>query len=91
MEFLIWEAAKSGVLPSRISWGATLRVVGLGVYFLTIVIVLCRFNSSRAVGQGMKSDRIVVNFGHPYLGKPTKLLNEREFYDRFCFPNCISV
>ena len=30
-------------------------------------------------------------FRHPYLGKPTKALNEWEFRNRFCLPNDVSV
>lgn len=32
-----------------------------------------------------------VNPISPYLGKPTKLLNKREFHDHFYFPNGISI
>ena len=42
--------------------------------------------SSSAVGPSGKGGS-----GHPYLGKPTELLNGREFRDRFCLPNGVSV
>lgn len=105
LEFLIWEATKSGVLSSRISWGAALRVVGLGVYFLIVGIVPCKFDSaqcsnipakkdttsSSAAEQGGKSGWIVMSSGRPYPRKPIELFNEQGFCDRFYFPNGISV
>lgn len=105
LEFLIWEATESGVLPSGVPWGAVLGVVGPGGCFLTVSIVPCRFNSAQrsnmlakkdttsfsAVGQGGEGGWTTVSSECPYLGKPTELLNEWEFRDRLCFPNGISV
>ena len=42
--------------------------------------------SSSAAGPSGKG-----GFGRPYPGKPTEVLNEREFHDRFCLPNGVSV
>lgn len=79
--------------------------IGSGGRFLTVSFVPCRFNSTRrskmptkkdtasssVVGQGGTSDRTTASPVHPYPRKPTKLLNEREFRNRFCFPNGIFV
>ena len=67
--------------------------------------MLCRFNSARcsnmpakkdtasssAIGQGRKGGQTVMIFGHSNSGKPTELLNEREFRERFFIPNGDSV
>ena len=42
--------------------------------------------SSNAVGSSEKGGS-----GHPYQGKNIELLNERDFRDRFCLPNNVSV
>ena len=42
--------------------------------------------SSNAAGPNVKSA-----FGQSYSGKPIDKLNEREFRERFCFPNDISI
>lgn len=44
--------------------------------------------SSRQGGLGGRTN---PNLVRPHPGKPTEVLNEREFGDRFCFPNGISV
>lgn len=47
--------------------------------------------SSSAAGQGRKGGQTVTGFERPYPGKPTELLNEREFHDHFCLPNGVSI
>ena len=47
--------------------------------------------SSRAVGQGGKGGRTVMSSRRPYPGKPIELLNKREFRNRFCLPNGVSI
>lgn len=47
--------------------------------------------SSSAIGQGRKGGQTVMIFGHSNSGKPTELLNEREFRERFFIPNGDSV
>lgn len=103
--FLIWKVIESGILPSGVPWGATLGAIGPSGCFLTVGIMPCRFDSaqrsnmlakndtasSNAAKQCGKGERIAVSSGHPYPGKPTKFLNEREFHDYFCLPNGIFV
>lgn len=105
LEFLIWEATESSVLPSGISWGAALGVVRPGVCFLIVGVGPCRFDltqcsnmptkrdtaSSNEARQGGKSGWTTVSSECPYLGKPIELLNKREFRNCLYFPNGISV
>lgn len=81
------------------------RVLGTGSRFLTYGFMLYRFNSvqcfkmpakndvasSSVAEQGGTSGWTTSSPVRPYPGKPTELLNEREFRDRFYFPNGISV
>ena len=46
---------------------------------------------NNAVGQGGKGGRVGVSFRRPSLEKPTKLLNEQEFHERFCILNGVFV
>ena len=91
--------------PIRFLGGVVLEAVGSGDYFLTVGIVPCTFDSARrfkmlakrgttssnAAGQSGKSGWTAPSSVLPYLEKPTKLLNEREFRDHFCFTNRISI
>lgn len=65
----------------------------------------CRYYSVRYLKMSSKKDVVASNAARqdgssgrtnpspvrPYPGKPTEILNEREFQDRFCFLNDISV
>ena len=81
-------------------WDVVHMVVGPGNYPLTVGIALCRFVSAPRSNMLAKKD--VVSFtavgpsgkggsGHPYPGKPIEALNEREFHNRFCLTNGVSV
>lgn len=77
----------------------------MGGHFLIDEFMSCRLNStqcfkmsskkdtttSSAVGQSGTSARATSILVRPYLGKPIELLKEKEFRDRFCFLNGISV
>ena len=47
--------------------------------------------SSSAIGQGEKDGRTVMSSRRPNSGKPTELLNEREFRKRFFIQNGDSI
>ena len=47
--------------------------------------------SPSTAGPSEKGGRTATGSRRPYSGKPTELLNEREFHDRFCLLNNISV
>lgn len=47
--------------------------------------------ASGSSGQGGSGGRTNPNLVHLHPGKPTEVLNEREFGDHFLFPNGISV
>ena len=47
--------------------------------------------SSSAAGQDKKGGQTSVSPGRPSSGKPTELLNEREFREHFFIPNGVSV
>lgn len=47
--------------------------------------------SISTVGKGKYSGRTGASFVRSNLKKPTKLLYEREFHERFCIPNGISI
>lgn len=80
-------------------------MVGSGDSFLTPGIVPCRSNSaqrsilpakkdvasSNAACKGKKDVRAGMSVGRSSSEKPTKLLNEQEFRERFCILNGISV
>ena len=71
-----------------------------GNYPLTVGIAPCKFVSAPHSNIPAKKD--VASFsaagpsgnggsGRPYPGKPTKVLNEREFHDRFYLSNDVSI
>lgn len=93
------------MIACYVFWGQCLLVVGSGGCFLTFGIVLSRSNSAHCssmpvkkdvaststAGKGRKDVRTGTSSGRSQSEKPAELLSEREFRERFCILNDISV
>lgn len=96
---------ESSIVTCCMSLGHRLLVVGSGGYSLTIDVVPCKSylthcsnmlakkdaTSTSAAWKGKNGGRVGASSIYSNSKKPTELLFEWEFRERFCIPNGISV